>query len=141
MPSSTLLKVILRFGGALLCSAAVAVVLPREAMVAANAWLGLAPFPDAPLTFYLARVTSALYAVHGCVLFLASTDPVRHRPLILLLGGTNVLLGVALLGIGLSAGMPGWWTLAEGPTVIVIGLVLLGLAAPLGQVGSGSPKS
>src|SRR5512134_3443624 len=141
MSSSTLLKVILRCGGVLLSSAAVAVFLPRDAMIAANAWLGLDPLPDAPLTFYLARSASALYAVHGSVLFLASTDPLRYRPLILLLGGTNLLLGAALVGIDWSAGMPRWWTLAEGPTVIVIGLVLLALAVPLGREGPGFPKS
>jgi hypothetical protein len=40
-------------------------------------------------------------------------------------------LGVLLLGIDLHAPMPLWWTLAEGPWVIVIGLVLVGLARRL----------
>ena len=140
MSSSMLLKVILRFGGVLLSSAAVAVFLPRETMAAATTWLGLAPLPDVPLTFYLARSASALYAIHGSVLLLASTDPARYRPLVLLLGGTNVLLGAALIGIDVSAGMPRWWTLAEGPTVVVIGVVLLALAAPLGQERPGTTK-
>jgi len=127
VPAVTALKVMLRVGGVLLCSAAFAVFLPREAMVATNAWLGLAPLPEVPLTFYLARSTSALYALHGAILLLASTDPVYYRALIRLLGATTLVLGVVLVGIDRTAGMPAWWTWSEGPWVAVIGTILLAL--------------
>jgi hypothetical protein len=109
----------------------VAVFLPREVMVETNAWLGLSPLADTPLTSYLARSTSALYAVHGAILFLASTDPVRYRTLILVLGASNLAFGAALIGIDQSAGMPGFWTMAEGPFVFLIGVVLVVLARRL----------
>jgi hypothetical protein len=127
----TLVRVLLRIGGTLLCSAVCAVFLPRDVMVATNAWLGLAPLPDLPLVDYLARSTSALYALHGAVLLLASTDPVRYRELILLQGGTTLAFGLALIGIDWNAGMPRWWTWAEGPSVALIGGALLALGARL----------
>jgi hypothetical protein len=137
LSSVTLLKAILRTGGVLLSSAAVAVCLPRETMVATNAWLGLDPLAETPLTFYLARSASALYAVHGAILLLASTDPVRYRTLVLLLGALNIAFGAALLGIDRTAGMPDWWTAAEGPGVFVIGVVLVVLATRLEHEGQG----
>jgi hypothetical protein len=123
--SLTLLVVILRFGGVVLSAAAGAVLLPREVMASTNAWLGLAPLPDAPIVYYLARSTAALYALRGVIYFLAASDPVRYRPLIVLIAVTNVIFGVAMAGIGATAGMPLWWTGAESPFIIVTGLVLL----------------
>jgi len=102
-------------------------------MVSTNAWLGLAPLADTPLTFYLARSTSALYALHGTILLLASTDPPRYRTLIQVLGGGNVAFGAALLGIDTSAGMPSWWTFGEGPFVFVVGVLLLVLSRQVGN--------
>ena len=99
--------------------------LPREVIVSTNAWLGLAPLPDVPLTFYLARSTSILYALHGVVLLQASTDVVRYRPLIVLIGVSNVAFGAVLLGIGATSGMPWWWTMVEGPFVMAAGVAIL----------------
>jgi hypothetical protein len=125
VPPTTLLTIVLRFGGTVLCTAACAVLLPRETMIATNAWLGLAPLPDVPIVYYLARSTSALYALRGVTLFLAASDLVRYRGLIVLIGATNILFGITLAGIGASAGMPVWWTAAEGPFVTFAGILVL----------------
>jgi hypothetical protein len=121
----TLLTNLLRAGAVLLALAAVAVLLPASTMAAINAWLGLAPLPDSPITYYLARSTSAHYALRGAIVWLASTDPIRYRALVVLLGVSNLVFGIALLGIGVTAGMPAWWTAIEGPGVVAIGIVLL----------------
>jgi hypothetical protein len=121
------LQVMLRFGGTVLCSATFAVLLPREVMARTNAWLGLGPLPDTAIVYYLARSTSALYALRGVIYFLAASDPVRYRPLIVLLGVTNIVYGVTLGGIGATAGMPAWWTWSESPFVFTTGIVLLAL--------------
>lgn len=121
----TLLQFMLRFGGTVLCLAAGAVFLPHEVMRETNAWLGLAPLPDVPIVYYLARSASALYALRGLIYFLAATDPIRYRPLIILIGVTNVVFGVTMGGIGATAGMPLWWTGAESPFIVVTGLALL----------------
>jgi hypothetical protein len=125
VPPTALLTFLLRFGGTLLCTAAFAVLLPRETMVSTNAALGLAPLPDVPIVYYLARSTSALYALRGVSYFLAASDPIRFRPLIVLIGVTNVVFGIALAGISASAGMPLWWTTTEGPVVIATGVMVL----------------
>lgn len=123
--SLVVLQWMLRVGGTVLCLAAVAVGLPREVMAATNDWLGLAPLPDAPIVYYLARSTSALYALRGVIYFLAASDPVRYRPLIVLIAVTNIAFGVAMAGIGATAGMPLWWTGIESPFIVTTGLVLL----------------
>jgi hypothetical protein len=125
VPPTTLLAILLRFGGTVLCTAAVAVLLPRETMMSTNASLGLAPLPDVPIVYYLARSTSALYVLRGTSYFLAASDVVRYRGLIVLIGVTNIAFGMAMAGIGTTAGMPLWWTAAEGPFVILTGIVVL----------------
>jgi hypothetical protein len=108
-----------------LCLAAGAMLLPREAMVATNLWLGLEPLVETPLVLYLARSTSGLYALRGLSYFVAASDPVRYRPLIVFIGATNVAFGLALGAIGVSAGMPAWWTALESPFVIGTGILIL----------------
>jgi hypothetical protein len=120
-----LLTTLLRVGGSVLSLAAVAMLLPRETMVATNLRLGLEPLVETPLVLYLARTTSALYALRGLSYFVAASDPVRYRPFIVFIGATNVAFGVALGAIGVTAGMPAWWTALESPFVIGTGILLL----------------
>lgn len=124
----TLLTLVLRFSGVLLCLATFTIFLPRDTMIAVNAWLGLAPLPDVPLTYYLARSGSAHYALRGVLYLLASTDLVRYRSLIRLLGWSNIAFGALMIGIDLTAGMPQWWTVLEGPPIVLTGAIVLGLA-------------
>jgi hypothetical protein len=119
------LTTMLRVGGSVLCLAAGALLLPRQTMVTANRWLGLEPLVDTPLLLYLARSTSALYALRGLSYFIAASDPVRYRPFIVFIGATNIAFGVALGVIGVTAGMPPWWTALETPSVIGTGILLL----------------
>jgi hypothetical protein len=119
------LTTVLRIGGSVLCLAAGAMLLPRETMVATNAWLGLEPLVETPLVLYLARSTSALYALRGLSNFIAASDPVRYRPFIVFIGATNVAFGLALAVIGVTAGMPPWWTAVESPFVIATGILIL----------------
>ena len=129
MPSAVfVLTTVLRIGGSVLCLAAGAMLLPRETMVATNLWLGLEPLVETPLLLYLARSTSALYALRGLSYFIVASDPVRYRPFVIFIGVTNVAFGVALGVIGVTAGMPRWWTALESPFVIGTGILVLVLA-------------
>ena len=119
------LTTVLRVGGSVLCLAAGAMLLPRETMVASNRWLGLEPLVETPLVLYLARSTSALYALRGLSYFIAASDPVRYRPFIVFIGATNVAFGLALGVVGVTAGMPPWWTALESPVVIGTGILIL----------------
>lgn len=132
-----LLIYLLRFGAVLLGTAFLTMFLPAEWMAAIHRRLGLGDFPASPLVDYLTRSASALYAFHGGVLAVASLDVRRYAPLIDYLGWANVVLGLALLGIDLHAGLPGWWVLAEGPWIVATGVALLWLVRPLRDGAAG----
>lgn len=121
------LVLLLRLGGVLLCSAFFAMFLPDAWMATIHQRLGLGEYPAAPLTSYLTRSVSALYAFHGGLLLALSTDVRRFRPLLRFLAWGTLGLGMAQTGIDLHAQMPLWWSLMEGPWVIGIGGVLVWL--------------
>ena len=118
---------VLRFDAAALSVAWLAIFLSRDFMNQSNDLLGLDPLPATPIVDYLTRSLAVMYASRGLFVWLASLDVERYRPLVLLIGWSNVLLGAMLFGIDLYAGMPWWWKLGEGPGVILIGLVIVGL--------------
>ena len=105
--------------------ALVFVVAPRAWMEEIHIWLGLGVFPDTPIVWYLARSTSAFYAMMGGLYWLASYDMGRQRRLLLFFGWWTVVLGVMLSGIDLWVGLPLSWTLSEGPVVILMGAAML----------------
>jgi hypothetical protein len=137
-----LLILLLRLAGGVMLLAAPCALMPRDWMAAVNQWSGLPPLPAGPLVDYLARSASALYAVHGGVFLLASRDPRRLSDLVAYLGASDVLFGVALLGVDVALGMPPLWTLAEGPVIVAAGLAILYLRRrALAGVDSASPAS
>lgn len=118
------LTLLLRIGGAVLLTAFFAVLLPADWMAASHEWLGLGEFPHMPVVDYLARSVAALYGFHGILLFIVATDPVKYRAIVTYLAFMNIALGLMLIAIDLYAGLPAWWTLVEGPTVVMIGVLL-----------------
>jgi len=116
---------LLRIGGIATLSAFPAMVLPTAWMTGIHEALGLGRFPDAPLTQYLTRSIAGLYGFHGVLMLLVSTDTRRYAPIVLYLGAMNVVLGLTMLAIDLHAGMPWWWTAAEGPAIAATGAVIL----------------
>jgi len=106
-------------------SAFAAVFMPTAWMERSHRLLGLGAFPATPLVDYLTRSLSALYGIHGGLLLVVSGDVGRHARIVRYLGGMNVALGLMMLGIDLHAGMPVWWTFAEGPPVVVVGVTML----------------
>lgn len=121
------LRLLLRAVGALDLCALGAVIMPVDWMALTHARLGLGELSDAPIVGYLTRSASALYALHGATILLAAGDVRRYSPLISLLAYGAVILGGTLVGIDLAAGMPWYWTVAEGPTYLLIGLAMLAL--------------
>ncbi len=107
--------------------ATVAVFLPVSQMAIIHRWLGLGDFPDAPITIYLARSTSLLYALHGVVMFYVAWHFDRCQMLVPLLGFLHVVLGIAMLGVDLNAGMPLYWTAGEGLPIALTGGAILWL--------------
>lgn len=139
MRDERLLVWLLRLFGGVTCCAIFAALLPTDWMAATHAWLGLGPLPRAPVVEYLTRSISLLYAVHGGVIVLASTDVRRFAPLITYLAVADGAAGLLLVVVDVYAGMPWYWTAVEGPSVTVTAAILLWLnrrvqAASRGQV-------
>jgi hypothetical protein len=119
------LAVVLRVLGVVDLMELAAVAMPRRWLAVGHAWAGLGPLPEGALVGYLARSTSALYALHGATVLFVSFDVVRYRRLIAFLATIALLHGAILLGVDLAEGMPAWWTLAEGPAIMTTGAIVL----------------
>jgi len=123
-----LLVWLLRLFGASTLIALGAVFMPHDWMNLIHQRLGMGELPHLPIVGYLTRSISALYALHGALLIFLSLDVRRYLPLVRFLGAASAVMGVLLLGLDLAVGMPVFWTVAEGPPVVALGLVILILA-------------
>lgn len=120
-----LLKLFLRIIGTAALFALVAVVMPYSWMNAIHQWLGMGRLPSEPVVGYLARSASAFYALFGGLLWLTSWDLQRHRLVLCYLGAATIIFGAALFVVDLLEGMPLYWSLTEGPTNVILGIVVL----------------
>lgn len=118
-------QLLLRLIGAVLCTAFFPMLFPRNWIEIGHDLAGLQAWPAQPISWYFARSLSLMYFVHGAFVLGLSTDVARYWPLIKLLGGLNLLIGAALTLIDLFSGMPPWWTIIEGPSIITGALLLL----------------
>lgn len=100
-------------------------LMPYSCMNAIHQALGMGELASQPVVGYLARSTSAFYALLGGLFWVVSLDLRRYRAVIRYLGVAVAVLGIALLGVDLAEGMPWWWSLAEGPFNIVFGVLIL----------------
>ena len=106
-----------------------AVLLPTEWMATSHQWLGMGEFPRAPLTDYLVRSVAALYGFHGVLVLLVAGEPLRYVRIVRFLGVMDIVFGVIMLAIDLHAGMPMFWTIAEGPPLVGVGALVLYLTS------------
>jgi len=120
-----LFKSFLRVLGSVALLAVFAVVMPYSWMNAIHQRLGMGKLPSEPIVGYLARSTSAFYALLGALLWVVSSDLVRHRPVLRFLGVAIILFGGMLLIVDFVEGMPLWWSLWEGPIDITFGALIL----------------
>jgi hypothetical protein len=130
------LALVLRINAGILVLALLAVFLPHEWMAAVHRRLFLDDFPSTPLIGYMTRSLSALYGFVGLVLWYASLDVRRYRPLIAFQAWVTVIFGVLMIGIDLGVGMPWPWTVGEGVAVIGLG-ALMGWLAERARGGEG----
>lgn len=125
MRAESLLRLLLRGLGTLDLLALGAMLMPASWMAATHAWLGMGEFPRAAVVGYLARSASLMYAQHGAVFLFLSGDVRRYRPLIRLMAFIAIVSGGIMLAIDLSAGIPLFWTLVEGPGYIALAIAVL----------------
>lgn len=117
-------SLLLRLAGGVMAFAFLAMLMPTAWMASTHRWLGLGEFPDRPVVEYLARSISALYGFHGVLLLIVAGDPVHYRALVDYVAIMNVAFGLIVFAIDLEAGMPLFWTAAEGPPIAVFGVLL-----------------
>jgi len=115
----------LRIIGTVALLALVAVVMPYSWMNVTHKWLGMGRLPPEPIVGYLARSTSAFYALLGGLFWVASFDLHRHKLVLCYLGVVIVIFGAVLLVVDLLEGMPLYWSLTEGPVNMVFGVFIL----------------
>ena len=121
------LALLLRIVGLVSFSAIVPTFMPFAWMEAVHRWLGLGELPDVPIVHYLTRSASLLYAAHGAVVVYISFNVPRYLPALRFVGGVLILCGLTMTAIDLSARMPWFWTVLEGPFLLLAGTVLVGL--------------
>lgn len=120
-------KWLLRIIGGSTCLAFFPIFFPLSWMEMLHGTLGLGELPRQPIFEYLARSLSAMYCAHGTLVLAISTDVLRYRPLIGLIGCLNICLGLILLGTDLVAPMPWFWTVFEGPPIVLAGAIVVWL--------------
>src|SRR5437016_10317072 len=99
--------------------------MPFSTMKTINDAIGLAELPDTPLANYLTRSVSALYVYQGLLLLYLSFDVRRYEQLISLVAWVNIVFGVFMLILDTVVGMPWLWTVAEGTSILSVGVVIL----------------
>lgn len=119
-PLDRLLTRLIRLNALVLLLAAVPIFFPTDLMAAMHQRMGLGTFPRDRLTEYLTRSAAACYALHGAVVWMLSWDVVRYRDLVTGMYRLHLLFALTVCGIDLWAGMPWWWTLAEGGTIAAV---------------------
>jgi hypothetical protein len=139
--AARLVVLFLRLAGTVTVFAFLAILLPVDWMASTHRAIGLGEFPRAPVVDYLARSVAALYGFHGLLLLLVSTDIVRYRPVVWFIAALNITFGLMIVAIDLHAGMPLFWTLWEGPSIIAFGAILMVLmrSIPAPRLRSGQP--
>ena len=88
-------------------------VMPQKWIVEASEFFGFEPFPDSPLTYYLARNLSLLYGFVGVLMLFVVRDLYRYRHLVRFLAIATIGFGILQLIVDLQSMMPAWWALGE----------------------------
>ena len=119
---------LMRFAGVLLMTALFPAVMPFAWMDSVHRHLGMGKLPEIPMVIYMARSLSAMYALHGAIVYFVSLNVRSYLPLVRFLAVMGILFGVGMILIDLSIGIPLAWALCEGPLIILLGVLMLRLA-------------
>lgn len=122
--STGCLAVSLRVIGAVTMVAFAAAVMPQAWIIGIAQWLGFDPFPDAPLTHYLARNLSLIYGFVGAMVWWIGANLDRYRSLVGPFAWAVVAFGIGRAVVDTQAGMPLWWTAGESICSVIGGLVI-----------------
>jgi len=111
--SARLLSILLRLVGSVALLAVVGLLMPTAWMALCHERLGLGGLPEGPVFEYLARSTSAFYALTGGLLWVLSTDVHRYARVITYVAVGGLFFSVAILVTDIVAALPMFWTIGE----------------------------
>jgi hypothetical protein len=123
--SERALRILLRINGFVTFLAVFPVFMPLDWMHEIHTRLNLGPVPITPIFEYMARTLSALYAIHGGLCFVLSSDVRRFGPVITYTAVAQVLFAVLVLWIDYKVHLPRLWTAIEAPAVLLMGALTL----------------
>ncbi len=119
---------ILRSVAILLLTALIPAVMPFAWMKDIHRLLGMGELPEGPIVGYLTRSLSAMYAMHGALVFFVSLDVRRYLSVVKCLAVLGIVFGLGMLALDVTLGMPLLWTLGEGPFIALLGGAMLWLS-------------
>ncbi len=122
------LVVLMRAVGVMLLIAVIPAVMPFAWMKDIHRLLGMGELPEGPIMGYLTRSLSAMYAMHGALVFFISLDVRRYLPVVKCLAVLGIIFGLGMLILDFMIGMPFQWTVQEGPFIAIMGCVMLWLS-------------
>jgi hypothetical protein len=131
--SEKTLVLLMRLAGVLLLTALIPAVMPFAWMKDIHRVMGMGELPEGPIMGYLTRSLSAMYAMHGALVFFISLDVRRYLPVVKFLAVLGLLFGSGMLVLDIRVGMPPSWIIGEGPFIIALGGVMLWLAGRVQQ--------
>lgn len=107
------------------------VFCPFSWMVWINGWLGMGEeLIYTPVTSYLIRTLSGMYAIIGGLFVFVSYDLQRYRDIIRFLGTIAIAAGLGITILDAILRLPFAWTALEGPMTIGLGAIILYLCKP-----------
>ena len=135
--SEKALVMLLRAAAILLLTAVIPAFMPSAWMNEIHRLLGMGELPEGPIMGYLTRSLSAMYAMHGALVFFVSLDVRRYLPVVTCLAVLGIVFGFGMVVLDVVVGMPLPWVLCEGPFIVVLGGMLLWLAGRVREQGGG----
>ena len=120
-----LLKLLLRVVGIGCLFAIPFVFVPTDWMAAIHEWSGLGKFPDGVIVSYLARSTSAFYAMFGGLCLIVAADARKHAAIVTFVGWMGIVYGLTMATVNAVIGLPITWVLGEGITAAPTGAIIL----------------
>lgn len=127
------LVILLRVSGIVLLTALIPAVMPHSWMDEIHRRMELGQLPDMPIVGYLTRSLSALYALHGALVFFVSLDVRRYLPVIKCLFVLGFLFGLGMVILDQAVRMPTQWACCEGPSIIILSGIALWVTSKVPQ--------
>ena len=127
------LQRLLRILGGICVLAVFPLFVPRSWLDNGHRWLGLGPFPTAPIAEYLARSVSALCTFYGGLLLALACDVRLYVGVIKYQAVAIMILSAIGIFAGVRAGLPAYLVIADALGCWVFLLPMLVLATRLSR--------